>query len=61
MQQRSTEQRSTVGSTRRLTDIKMLVHQCQQSWDSPSNYDSWLIWLLCLINTLTFLLTYLHT
>jgi len=31
MQQRSTEQRSTVDSRRRLTNFKVLVTQCQQS------------------------------
>jgi len=31
MQQRLTEQRTTVDSRRRLTNFKMLVHQCQQS------------------------------
>ena len=34
----STEKRSTVDSRRRVTNFKMLVDQCQQSWDSPSNY-----------------------
>jgi len=38
MQQRSTEQRLTVDSKRRLTNFKILVSQCQQSWDSLSNY-----------------------
>jgi len=41
MQQRSTEQLNnerTVDSRRRLTYFKMLVHQCHQSSDSPSNY-----------------------
>jgi len=33
MKQRSTEQRSTVDSRRRLTNFKMLVHQCRRSWD----------------------------
>ena len=31
MQQRSTEQRSTVDLRRRLTYCKILVHKCQQS------------------------------
>jgi len=31
MQQRSTEQRSTVDSRRRLKNFKVLVTQCQQS------------------------------
>jgi len=37
MQQRSTEQRSTVDSRRHLTLSKMLISQRQQSWDSLSN------------------------
>jgi len=36
MQQRSTEQRSTVASRRHLINFKMLVSQCQQFWDSLS-------------------------
>jgi len=38
MQQRSTGQRPAVDSRHRLTNFKMLVSQCQQSWDSLSNY-----------------------